>query len=93
MEISKMLTISTAHISPETAQFLDKETIEGKTSLVVYNKGEYGWFIFIAPDFEAECIPEDLQNCMCFAEGNGCEWLCLDRDGEIIAELKEYTWS
>lgn len=94
MEISKMLTVSTAHISKETAELLENETKD----LVVYKKENYGWFIHVLSlDWENDLedylnIPYDLKNILCFTINNGCEWLCLDRDGEIINDLNVYDW-
>jgi len=42
LEISKMLTLSTAHIQENTAKFLSDSS---NRDLVVYEKSEYGWFI------------------------------------------------
>ena len=47
MEISKVLTLSTAHISQKSAELLDKETEKPTLDLPVYNKSNYGWFIYI----------------------------------------------
>lgn len=91
MEISKMLTISTAHIRPETAKFLDKEEKECGTGLIVYNKSEFGWFVFV-PDAGCLDTPIDLHECLLLAHLNGCDWLCLDRDGERVDDLQEYEW-
>lgn len=42
-DISKMITISTAHITKESADWLDQHT--DSVEFVVYAKGNYGWFI------------------------------------------------
>ena len=87
MEITKMLTVSTANISMETAELLD-----GDISIVVYNKGVYGWFIHIPDDPEEYDIPQDLLKLMNFAKDLDCEWLCLDRDGEVLDYLETFDW-
>lgn len=89
MEISKMLTISTAHIRKETPELLD----DGIRYLIVYKKDEYGWFIFV-PSYEnnvSKAMP-DLHRLLVFAKDMDCEWLCLDRDGEILEYLPIYKW-
>ena len=44
--VSKMMTISTAHIRDETADGLDNQ--DGfRSGLAVYEKNEFGWFAHI----------------------------------------------
>lgn len=90
LEIAKMLTLSTAHIKKETAEFLNNPN----SDLIVFAKGEYGWFISgewiqeeLIPD-----IPEDLIKIVHLAQENECLWICLDRDGEEIEGLPVYKW-
>lgn len=101
MEITKMLTISTAHITQETAELLDKVCKDGGYSrLIVYNKvakyiggtEEYGWFIYCKVGLPDLNVPEDLLKVMCFARDNDCDWLCLDRDGDVVDSLDKYKW-
>ena len=92
MEISKMLTISTAHITEETAKRLQNDNHNG---VIVYQKDEYGWFIFVDEDcmheYENE-IPKELFRLMKFTKANGCDWLCLDNDGEELEYFETYEW-
>ena len=55
MEITKMLTVSIAHITKETAKFIDKVFKDNTLSnLIIYDKivhydgceEQYGWFIY-----------------------------------------------
>jgi hypothetical protein len=101
MEITKILTVSIAHITKETAKFIDKVCKDNKLSnLIVYNKSakyddceeQYGWFIYCNVDLPDLKVPEDLLKVMCFARDNDCNWLCLDRDAEVIDDLEEYVW-
>lgn len=94
-EISKIMTISTANVSPETREMLDeivKNYADGRDpepDLLVIAKLGYGWFVFA--DIEPpEHTPEDLAMCMNAARQDGCEWLCLDRDGEVLEGLPAY---
>ena len=92
MEIAKMLTISTAHVTQKTANKIDREEITG---LVIYSKDEFGWFIFIPEDLYEEDydeLPKDLKACIQLAMDNDCNWLCLDCDGEELDELEVYEW-
>ena len=87
LEISKMLTISTVHISKETAALLN----ENNLSIPVFNKGEHGWFVWVEDNNEV--IPEDLSKAIDLAQNMDCEWLCLDTDGEILDHcLAVYEW-
>lgn len=95
LEITKMLTISTAHISEESSEYL--ENVHDK--LVVYDKGDYGWMIVIDDNIKDFCntignsnIPSDIISCMIFARECGCDWLCLDCDGMVIDGLETYSW-
>lgn len=95
MEISKMLTISTAQITEQTAKELDVAIGKADSSidLCIYEKKNYGFFVHIPEDWEdGREIPADLMDCIRLAVVNDCRWLCLDRDGEIINELRVYEW-
>lgn len=93
MEICKMLTISTAHISETTYQQLLNDP-ESFYPIIVYPKDEYGWFVHRTPkcDNGPDCIPADLDILIQKAEMEGCDWLCLDRDGDIISGFPVYEW-
>ena len=87
LEIDRMLTLSTAHVTKGTAALLDA----GKVDLASY-KTEYGWFIHL-PDFLSEYdIPSDLKACAKFAKKHGCIWLHFDRDADTVDELSKYGW-
>lgn len=89
MEIYKMMVMSTGHISKETAELLDRDNV----GVVVYPKAEYGWFIVVSDWWDIEqTIPEDLKQCLAYAEKNGCDWLCLDYDAELYPDIPSYNW-
>lgn len=99
MEITKMLTISTAHIRKETTKFIDKVCKNNDLSrLIIYDKTahydgcteQYGWFIYCNVDLEDLDVPEDLLKLIKFTKNNNCDWLCLDRDAEIVDGLDFY---
>ena len=46
MNISKLLTLSTAHLKPVTRDFLVLESIKGYYGLSVYTN-EYGFFVYV----------------------------------------------
>lgn len=92
MEIEKMMTLSTIHITESTSKYLDRED---RAELVVYPKSEYGWFIYLGLDSlkdELLLIPKDLVEIIQFAIKNDCMWLCLDCDGDEEESLPIYEW-
>lgn len=98
MDICKMLTISTAHIKQETAESLDRQSASDdlRGYPVVYQKDCDGWWICTADahdNIDFDLLPSDLVDCICLAVDNGCEWLCLDRDGLIEVTLPTYDWN
>ena len=104
-EVSKMLTLSTAHIQEKTASMLQGvthrhvaylEAIVNGVCPPVYAKEGYGYFLFVDADSleeYAETMPEDLYACCSYAKEQGCEWLCLDEDGPVMEGLKTYEWN
>lgn len=100
--IVQLLDISTAHIKQSTAELLnhlvflsDKNIIftkEDYPDLIIYPKGEYGWFIFAASEELHKSVPEELVKVIEHTKAKGCDWLVLDRDGEIIDELESFDW-
>ena len=94
MDITKCITVSTAHVSEDTIGKLKQEPVTNKFCLAVYEKGEFGFWIYI-PEYiwdMKHSLPEDLYRCMALAKEHNCEWLCLDRDGEEVAVLPTYDW-
>lgn len=93
LEIDRMLTISTAHISPSTRKHLDDPEwcADDLCGAVIYPKGEYGWFVYPVNNDLDETMPTDLQACINFAKANNCSVLCLDRDGYEVSDLPVYS--
>ena len=92
LEITKMLTLSTAHITEDTNRLLIIEPYTDGMQLSVFTKADFGWFIYVNDDLENRSIPDDLKACLELAKENGCKWLCLDCDGDTVDELEEYEW-
>ena len=91
LETDRLLTISTAHITPETADWLDGL----EDDLPVYSKKMYGWFIEITSEWFDRCditIPEDFANLIAFCLTNHIDTLCLDTSAETLDILPEYDW-
>lgn len=99
LEIAKMLTTSTSHITRKTAGLLnDICNYKVESDLIIYPKRDIrdysGWFIYCNVGKPGLDVPKDLMQLMCFTSDSGCDWLCLDRDGEIINNkfFEIYEW-
>ena len=91
MEINKMLSLSTGHVSEDTARLMDNDAIG---QVVIYDKPNFGWFVHVPERFELDEVkcscPNDLFQCLDFAEKRGCGWIMFDSDVEPINELNMY---
>lgn len=106
LELSKMLTVSTAHVDLHTAKLLDWEPEMNTLGLSVYSKGapdqNYGWFIYIDTAAETyikavkannpDKIPTELLNLLLLAIDVGAGVLCLDADGPEVPYLPRFEW-
>ena len=94
LEIAKMLIISTAHVSQETAKLLEGGDYKDVSELpLMFTWGDYGWLIWADCEPEEENgFPDDLQRCMDFSSKNGCAWLRLDCDGDQVDGLEYFDW-
>lgn len=86
-EIKTMMVLSTAHLTLFTCN-----TALSSYDGPVWNKGDYGWFVYVPEDIDARDLPEDLRQCMKFARRKRCRWIMFDRDGPITPELPDYDW-
>lgn len=93
VDITSMVTISTAHITPEIAFDLMREPKENNLGLSVYPKAGYGWMVYV-PEYITENKKEDssLWLALNYARQQHCDWLCLDSDGPIMDDLPTYDW-
>lgn len=90
MEITKLLTLSTAHIPEDVAKSLETEPETNNFGLSVY-PFPYGFWIYIPSEIPAN-TPPPLAACLRFAKENGCTWLQIDQDVAPLAELPVYDW-
>ena len=104
MEITKMLTISTAHVKPSTHKELIRASdphfqstcvFDYNIPFAVYRKGDYGFIIYITEDtmdraLMGELCPNDLTKVALYTVDHECNVLCLDADGEILPDLPNY---
>ena len=95
LDICQVLTISTGHVTPDTGKMLDMAAKE-RTLLpsVVYSLDPYGWLVGVKTVSEhAESpLPPDLRACIDLADRNGCHWLLLDSDGDVVDDLEFHWW-
>lgn len=89
--------MSTCHVSEETSKILSD--VDSYLPINVYNKTNYGWFIYLPTNKnkkeDAEILkelPKDLALLYVFARANECDVICLDCDGEELDELPIYEW-
>ncbi len=86
-----IMELSTAHITPATSELLDEHQIY----TISYFTRKEGYFIstmYIDPDDLDDC-PDDLKQCIKYAQENECTWLLLDRDVDPMPEdLPVYDW-
>lgn len=98
LEITKMLTVSTAHVSKELFEYLVSDNICHHICLPVYKKimlgiGGVGVYIHIDPGtFEDGEVPYGLLPLIKLAQKNGCGVLCLDSDGPVLEGYPIFDW-
>lgn len=94
-----MLSVSTQHVSKETAGWLNEQ---GKINAMSYEKGVqakihigshgYGWIVYCFDDGNGG-YPKDLVEVLDFAVcRHQCSYVNLDSAGEEWDELKAYDW-
>jgi hypothetical protein len=97
MEISNVLSLSTACIDVSTANILNESAFhdcEICDGLVAYAKGLYGWIVHVPTSYKSNHIPDDLNTCLKYAMSKNCEWIMFDRDVEYDEKdgLPKYDW-
>lgn len=106
MAIEKVLTLSTAHMHPDTDCILNelKEGDSLKDLLPRYiktNAHEYGWLFFISLELKETINTKDFVNkkltdlasVFLYAVDQGCIYVNFDRDADIIDDLIQYDWT
>lgn len=95
--VLKMLELSTAHITENTAKWIDDNVISQRSRtlgddeyIIAYPKHVYGWFIPLGQSFDA--APGDLKKVVEKAEELKCQWIMFDRDADEVNGLKTYNW-
>lgn len=97
-EIHRTFVASTCHVTKADADFLQENaTSSGMVPLVVYEKGEYGWWLYLGDVLgtadTTTCVSEPLAGLIRLARDHGCVWLMLDADGPVYDGLPVYDWA
>ena len=89
--IRKFMDLSTAHVDEESRDILDKWADDQDNAETICGKHQYGWF-FYAPEEGIETWPLILQNLVGYARFHDCEYINLDRDGDILHDVHIFDW-
>lgn len=97
IEIEQMLTLSTNNISEEDCKWLDVQaalTIRNEMDLIIYRKGDYGFFIPLSDSMleRAARFPNTLAMVIGYAIAKGCSWIMFDQDAEVNKDLPFFEW-
>lgn len=108
LPIEKILVLSTSHITKEVATELDRLvaaiTNLGESVAMALHDTDWipswtrveGWMFHVpkadANDSRYVNAPYCLQACVNMAREAGCDWLMLDRDGEVVPDLPTWEW-
>ena len=93
-ETGKIVTISTAHLKPETREFwddclLDTNGCFGTYDYTLYAKGGYGYFLYPENIVSEETV-QDIIDILQFAHAVNADIVCLDADGPRVSGLATY---
>lgn len=96
LDITRVLNLSTAHITKNTADALDRCALNNDYIPLcgVFEKGEYGWYVYIDSN-DPNLIPDelsDIRDCVIFALKHDINCICFDRDADTVIELPVYNW-
>jgi hypothetical protein len=102
LEISKLVTLSTSHLSQTTANNLpsgrgDHQGVVGTPDWWPQFSRDEGWLFWVPTDEAAfQSIyaesPKDLLDVLMYVRNSGCEWLLFDSDGPLCDVLYQYEW-
>ena len=97
--ITRMLTLSTAHIAKETAQMMD-QMYDGKVipgghpvSYLCFDAVEYGYLVWANADDETiKRYPQEIAEAVRLAKANDCTYIRYDCDALTVEGLPTYDW-
>ncbi len=82
------LEVSTAHLTHETAKWLDGGGAH-IIGIVPYEK--YGWWVYVGGNLN-ENTPPDLIRLINHAADCGCDWILFDCDAHIVSQFPTFDW-
>lgn len=89
MHIKKILELSTAHLTKNTADRMDNR----QYCIARY---AYGALVYVDPwqieHRDVSTYPKDLLDCIALALDNNCDYILFDQDEEPIEDLPTYDW-
>ena len=86
-EKQSVAVISTAHLTPETANMLNEGSMNPTTAPT---PTRYGWLVIT--NIVDKATPPDLQKLLDWARKQGCLYLMLDCDADTVDALPQYDW-
>lgn len=93
-EIEHMLCGTTGHVTDESRKALDAGG--DALGLVVFQKKDYGWYIYVNPCAEEQALTDDagddIRRLCAKARSLGCHWVMLDQACDEIEGLDTYEW-
>ena len=97
LDITRVLNLSTAHITQDTADTLARCALNNDYIPLcsVYERGEYGWYVYIDDSDDPNFIPDelsDIRDCIIFALKHDINCICFDRDADTVIGLPVYNW-
>ena len=103
MQIDKILSVSTGHVTKEEADAFaryrphisPKDYPEGKP--MPFMIGDWGWLFHVVPeayadDHDYDKASEGFQSVMAIARKNSCEYVRFDCDAAKIVGIPTYDW-
>lgn len=99
LPISRMLTVSTSHVTQDTFEAMSLDGIRNEIMLPIYGKttpdngASFGLFVYLEVGLiKWDRIPKDLVPVLKLCLKSNCDVLCLDSDGMELEELPTYEW-
>jgi hypothetical protein len=88
-EHSRVLVISTSHVTAETAARFDDAPQWGPSCLT----WDYGWMVYAAsPDDDWSDDAPELLHILRSAEASGFDWVQFDSDGDTLDAFPTWEW-
>jgi hypothetical protein len=92
MAVMNYLDLSTAHVSPETMEWICSDSC-----LHLIAEYKHGAFVYVPTNLnrqglEDDMVPGDLIDVLGYAHEKGCAIVRFDSDGDTIKELPTHDW-